>query len=444
MNIDGHRELFGTPFWREEPNPTVHAFVAGVHDSDERTEIQIEVVSAASFDRQYERFQEDPVALFGGLKTSPAILELDLPRARQLFQVNEAESLEGSWRTFSLEANGGGERRISLLETLADSEGSIFGIGPTQETPPQVRQSHAATLGTLVDERQVHQLLRPFTNYELEVAVLDVGQGAASFLFSGSFLPLVYFDMGGGVAKHARTFPTTGVDWCFTNDPAVILSHWHWDHWAGATYGGVNNVAKALRAKWLAPDQKTGPHTNKFRAKVISSGGSILLWPTGLAPISSGYVTIGRANGSDANDSGLVILLESPMGRFSLLPGDAAYTCVPSSMSHKYSRGLRTLVISHHGGKLNGLPPYNIPMPDGLDGNVALYSVGVGNTYGHPIPATEAAHKNAGWKTIVRTDNRFGLAAHHLFAHTGGTAGGTMTPACGGMGSPHCSLTLHE
>lgn len=442
MDVKGYLELFGRPFWQDEHNPTVHAFVAGVSDNGTNKQIQVEVVSAASFDAEFERYREDPVSLFAGLNTAPAILDLDEAGARKLFEINDDVPLEGSWRTFTLDSSSRLENQINLLQTLADPEGSVFGIKGSKATPSHVVAVHAKSPGTIANERDIQDSLEKLPK-SLELAVLDVGQGNASFLFAGRFFPLVYFDLGGGVAKNAKSFPVPGVHWCFTKKPPVILSHWHWDHWAGATYGSVTNVKEALKADWLVPDQKTGSHTNKFKAKIINGGGTILLWPAGLGPMTVGSVTIGRATGSDLNDSGLVLLIESPPGRFSLLPGDAEYDRIPSEITMRYPQGLKTLVISHHCGKLYGAPPYKIPSPDGIDGNVALCSVGVANTYGHPTVANMAEHANAGWKNIVQTDARLGLPVRHLVADTGGALGGKLHPACGGSGSGACSLILH-
>lgn len=64
-----------------------------------------------------------------------------------------------------------------------------------------------------------------------EIAVYDVGQGAANGLISGREVAC-YFDFGGGVAGNTKTFPKNLVRFCQCNTPPIILSHWDHDHWS--------------------------------------------------------------------------------------------------------------------------------------------------------------------------------------------------------------------
>jgi hypothetical protein len=442
MNLVGYEEIFGAPFWKEAPRHKVHAFIAGADFSEESEKqlLHVEVLSGQSFDAQYRQHRDNPPLLFGSLRTSAAIVELDRTAVREMFGVDRNEALEGTWRTFTVDADGGGMgRTIKMLDSFFDTEGTHFEVVESEPTPPEVVASHLLPLGEAADEEVLKEILSGAA-LGLEVAVLDVGQGAASFLFDKSARPIpqFYFDLGGGVHPNASTFPKTGVHWCFTQRPPVILSHWHWDHWAGATYGGPANTSKALGARWLAPNQKTGSHTNKFKARIITAGGRIHYWPIGLPHLTVGNITLGKAGGANYNDSGLILLLKSNDGRYSLLPGDAGYGHIPSAISTMHAGGLRTLVISHHGGTHGGVA--GIPKPDGIGHNVAIYSAGSGNTYGHPTHLADYS----GWPIIVGTHQRHGLPVRHLYADTGGILGHClMYPPCGSPGTPRCSLTLH-
>lgn len=451
MQLTGYRGLFGQTFWCGEQEFVVHAFVSAVEPAEEQVTLLIEVWQQNASELPPHGAAEGILQTFLTARVSPAVLEVSTHDARRIFPVGNGESLEGRWATLRLRPSrqSGEGMIIRLLDSLADNDGTSFLIADMEETPALIKDYSGTTIGTLIESDEQFPLSDNFLSFGSDwgVAVVDVGQGAASFLFAceaPGVYPRLYFDLGGGVAKNAGTFPTPGVQWCFTEGPPVILSHWHWDHWAGATYGDIANVQKAISAMWVAPDQKTGPFTNKFKSRILAAGGSIHLWSNSLQPINRNALTIGRAMGSDLNSSGLILLIESPEGRFSLLPGDADYVHVPTKISDKYKHcGLRTLVVSHHGGdgSVKGLPPSNIPAPDRQERNIAVYPVGIENSYKHPRDATVAAHVASGWTVMARTDIRYGLPVRHLDAHSGGFSGGMRCPACY---SKNCSLSLHE
>jgi hypothetical protein len=360
-----------------------------------------------------------------------------------VFGDQPADQLEGQWRTFLIGTEG---PTIVLLRSLDDPEGQHFGIRDSKPTSTAVTQLFSKLPGqkaALEDVQNfISSALTPIGmapcdgGRPIGIGVLDVGQGSAAFLYRGEcVMPLMYLDMGGGVAYNAKTFPANGVRWCFTAKPGVLLSHWHWDHWAGATYGGPSNTLGPRKAIWLVPPASLGPLGTTFVARIHAASGTVFHWPPCLAPVSISGLTIGLAKGAKWNDSGLVMLAELEKGRLTLVPGDAAYAFIPPPLMPE-DRHLKTLLIAHHGGHLDASPPTAVPIPDGKGNCFAYCSVGHKNTHGHPSEL--AAH--GAW-TIVRTDARLsGANAVHLNAETGKT-NGTMVPSCCGESS--CSLSLH-
>lgn len=441
IDIKGYEKLFGLPFWRDLPAFTVHAFVAGISAYEGGTEISLEIAEAESFERRLKESPENAVALFSEVSSSPARCELRSGDNRFLgIPLDEAE---GQWRTLHLDRRKVSDMEIRLLATFADPEGTAFYVQSVMPTPQNIIAAHSFPLGTVINQSDVTNILSGAQRPHLEVAMLDVGQGASAFVYDSSHpnqhKPALYFDLGGGVGKNAFTNPVGGVHWCFTSNPPVILSHWHWDHYAGATYGGVANMLKAAKATWIGPARPCGTHANKFKSMVITSGGKINLWPTSLPPVTVGSYTLGLANGSTCNDSGLVLLVESPVGQFTLLPGDASYTYIAPSISNKYAHGLRTLIATHHAGAFAG---GSIPLPDGFGGNMAVFSAGPGNTYGHP--SATGQHMAVGWAPLIGTNDRLGLPVRHRQASTGGITAAFNNPACGGGGLPNCSLCVYQ
>lgn len=420
MDIQGFEKIFGEAQWPEEPFET-HAFIADVQRVSDRFMLMLELLSS------------------DGESISPALLFADRDNDQAVLGNKEPERLEGQWRTFQLVRGLRNASSLSILASLADPEGVVYGIQSVKPTPEAVISAHAIPAGETASEQEIMIFLsNAVPDLNMRLGVIDVGQGAAACLYPAGdclcVMPTLYLDIGGGSGYNAKTFPAGGVQWCFTMKPGILLSHWHWDHWAGATYGSAANIAGPLTATWLVPSTPPGPLGKKLAAAISAAGGKVIHWPAGTLPISAHKLLVGEATGTGWNNSGLVLLAELELGRFSLVPGDAAYTFLPEKLQLSH---LKTLLISHHGGNLDANPPAALPLPDGGPNCHAYCSVGYMNTYGHPtIIASYAA---AGWH-VVRTDARLiHTPAIHYDAETGGLMGGIISPCCLGH---KCSLGL--
>ncbi|MBB6187549.1 hypothetical protein [Rhodanobacter sp. MP7CTX1] len=411
----GYRAIFGAPFWEERKALDVHAFVSDVSIANQQATLRIEVAESAADWSLAGRSGREQVDFFGGLACSYAYQVAQIPDVLDLWGVGTVDELEGAQRTFALSRGAGAGPAISLLRDLGDAEGATYQVQGRQELPGDVRAALLQPVGETATADLIAQVLDRAGRSDLEVAVLDVGQGAAACLNpSGARWPLLYFDIGGGESGNQHTWPADGVRWCFTQSPPIILSHWHRDHYAGAIYGTEAEVRAALRQTWIAPDQQVGAKSKQLQARIVAGGGRLIIWPSGLPTVSTGCISLGRASGVEHNDSGLVLLLESADGRLSLLPGDAGYKFIDPSVVARYQeQGLKTLVVAHHGGLLARKAPSNVPAPDRMQGGAAVYSAGRSNSHGHP--SSLAPYKQAGWGTIVGTDGRsVGAAAKHL------------------------------
>lgn len=221
------------------------------------------------------------------------------------------------------------------------------------------------------------------------VAVYNVGQGNCNAVCNAEGRPLLYVDFGGGCFANAHTYKTP-LDFCFSESPGVILSHWDSDHW-----WSMKSSPDVLESPCLAPVQTVGPSHVKQAAKLAQKG-NLYLWPSSdTATKKSVALEAFRGTGkiNDKNNSGIIVVIHIRNGSV-LLPGDASYRHISRAFS-----GLTGLVASHHGAFRKGDRP-----PATVDG-VAGISCGKDNTYKHPRDETKTKLRRAGWERLYNTRN---------------------------------------
>lgn len=257
------------------------------------------------------------------------------------------------------------------------------------------------------------------------VVAYDVGQGSANGLHHAHGWVQCYFDLGGGVHGHAKTYPA-GLRFCFSKRPLIILSHWHFDHWVSATF----NVA-ALTSDWLVPEQSIGPFHLALALAIWSEGGRVIVWPkTSRGVVTRGAISVGLCSGSNRNESGLAVLVKTYAGEV-LLPGDCGYGHLPDFWPGLSSVPLlQGLVVPHHGGKTSALTTKVIPQPRSAWAKLA-YSYGhPSGRYRHPHKSVEAEHAAAGWSlTMTRKTPAMRPRQGHVWLTPS-----PFTPPCYGSG----------
>ena len=217
------------------------------------------------------------------------------------------------------------------------------------------------------------------------IGVYDVGQGSANGLCDVSAMPRTYFDLGGGVLGNAHTFSPLLQNFCFTQNPPVLLSHWDWDHWSsGARFPAAGNM------DWIVPNQALGAVHATFAAGLAAKG-KLRVWPNTLPSVSVGQLQIVRCQGKGRNHSGLAVEVAGPRGEAPiLLGGDARYNVVPGALNSSYT----SVVVPHHGADMRNRAT---PVCPRLPASRAAYSCGVNNSFGHPRNVTERDHDGSGW-----------------------------------------------
>lgn len=219
------------------------------------------------------------------------------------------------------------------------------------------------------------------------VGVYDVGQGNANAACDATATPLLYFDLGGGVTQHRKTFPGTLTDFCYRLKPPVVLSHWDWDHWSsGARFPG----AKSL--DWIVPLQKLGGVHATFAAG-LHHAKHLFVWPGSLLQLAAGQVTVRKCagQGTGRNHTGLAVEVKGPAGQAPiLLTGDARYSAIPSAMTSKFT----SLVVPHHGADMRS---HAVPKGSRRAGARTAYSFGPNNSHKHPRAVTQQDHDRNHW-----------------------------------------------
>jgi competence protein ComEC len=223
----------------------------------------------------------------------------------------------------------------------------------------------------------------------LRVEVLDVGQGDA-ILLQPAGAAAVLVDGGPPGDGLAAKLEAAGVD----RLGAAVITHDQSDHAAGVEellgrFPVERLVYARLGGEPLAEARAAGAATLRMAQGGQLHSGSLdleVLWPP-RASLSQPLA------GADPNDSALVFLVRWH-GFSMLLTADAEAETVPLDPGP-----VDVLKVAHHGSDDAGLAS----LLDRTRPRLAVISVGAGNSYGHPTPATLATLAAHGVRTL-RTD----------------------------------------
>ena len=264
---------------------------------------------------------------------------------------------------------------------------------------------------------------------QLEVRVLDVGQGTAVLVRTPEHHAAL-FDAGPagcGLAGQLRSLGVRRLD-------LVVISHPHADHFSGllealdpleigtfvdrAEVIGSDGLEASAGARYASVGSAGGGEAKQYlqlrrrleaggcRVIRASPGSSLTVDgvrivffgpPRPLALLDSGDPWgEGRdpPSGDEMNGGSLVALLQIGETRV-LLPGDAEADVLDTYRLPSLS----AIIVPHHGSR----GAVSQRLLAGLQGKLALVSVGENNTFGHPAGATLSMLAAAG-DTIVRTD----------------------------------------
>ena len=287
-----------------------------------------------------------------------------------------------------------GARRLALA--LAAGRVVIPGLpltpgGPTLLTRPSLRSFTRPSLALSRAASALVVLLAiapaalaatwPSTS-GVRVVALDVGQGDAYFVDVGDATMLV--DGGPDPARVIDELGATLAPWQRRID-VVALTHAHTDHGAGLlAVLDRYDVGLAIEPEGLNPS----PLTDLWSAAAAKRGVERRAMHAGQRIALGGATITVLAPDSDLNVSVPSLVLRVERGSFSaLFTGDAVDDAIGRLLERPERLRSRVYVPPHHGAET----PYAGALRAAARPEAALISVGAGNRYGHPTPATLAA-----------------------------------------------------
>lgn len=322
-------------------------------------------------------------------------------RLEDLF--NLGKIIEGSWLKVRL-GDKSGNPPAWILSAREDYGGyprrtNIIGLEQILKEPGSPRGALFTSLTKLCELKQSHagqasiqlKSVSPTQPAAFHLRVVDVGQASfcAIHMLRDPDSPIVgYFDVGGPIFFHHRSFPSAFKETTrIPTDGFVALSHWDFDHYSLAV-----TTLKALQdLPWLAPNQSVGPNAARLQTLL---GANLTLLSSNSFTIAPG-LKLHRGTGliDDRNNNGFVLTAAVAGGK-ALLTGDVSYDMIPAVAQ----ANLVALNVSHHGGASTGTPP-----SPSVNQGVAAVSYGVPNRYRHPDSQRLVEHQKLGWK--VRPTN---------------------------------------
>ena len=236
-----------------------------------------------------------------------------------------------------------------------------------------------------------------FYSGSMGVWVLDVGQGQSVLVRLENALVLV--DCGGDASEDAGGIAADVIQSLGRSHiDMLVVSHYHSDH-----ANGVPHLLERLEVDMvLLPDVEPD---SALRAQIVQAaqeqGSRVCLVGEDMQiPLGSGQLNIyAPLGGEDVNELGLTVLCTQGKQDV-LLTGDMGAETELALLEHAQLPDVEVMVAGHHGSKYSN----STQLLEKVRPDIAVFSAGRYNTYGHPAPETMERFRAVGAQ-LYRTDH---------------------------------------
>lgn len=259
---------------------------------------------------------------------------------------------------------------------------------PSFAPPPTFTQESIST-ATVSSQGQVRS-----QEASLKVSFIDVGQGDAILIQTGEGLTALIDggDIDSNIVQYLQSVGVQHIDW-------MIATHPHADH-----IGGLVQVLKMYPVKRVVTNGQAHTTTvyENFLDGIASAQAEYFEAKRGdLIELGTLDILVFNPAGNtnpDLNENSLVLQFTYGATTF-LLMGDSGATTEANLLASGLPLKTNILKVGHHGSTSGSTSAFlNAIKPE-----VAVYTAGINNSYGHPAPETIAALSAAG-ATIYGTD----------------------------------------
>lgn len=201
------------------------AYIESIEDIDDSYELILDGIEASSFEQiNEENYREEII----GMETNIFVLKLAKETCEHL-RINR----ENNWISFTTNDNSvesyPAEQYDSVLFNDNVEKINISNIEAIELTGSKAKifsmnvfkQSNLEEISELINNK--------LPDYIENIFVYNVGQGNCNAITNYRCIPCIFYDFGGGAYRNARTYPNN-LEFDFSEEPLVILSHWDWDH----------------------------------------------------------------------------------------------------------------------------------------------------------------------------------------------------------------------
>ena len=233
---------------------------------------------------------------------------------------------------------------------------------------------------------------------DMSVRVLDVGQGQCVLIRSGTHLAMV--DCGGDSYENAGDIAADCIQALGRSDlDLLVVSHYHADH-----ANGIPELLDRIDVKEIAlPDVQedsslrrdilSRAQREQVDVRFIREDTRLDLGEDALFTV---FAPLGRAE--DTNELGLTVLCSA--GDYDvIITGDMGTSVEKKLVAHTWLPDVELMVAGHHGSKYSN----SQLLLDTVRPDVAVFSVGADNSYGHPTQEAMDRFLSVGAQ-LYRTD----------------------------------------